>query len=165
MNPFIVTYSLSGNTAACAFALAKVLDTGVFLLEEAKPRRGKKRILVSGGFAASIGLCSRLKALPDLSEADTVLLGMPVWAGTTPPAINTLLRDCELSGKRVYAFATQAGDGSPKKLENALKQRVAKQGGQFVELFLLQAPYGKQLSVENAKQPAGEWVKRIMPEK
>lgn len=165
MNPMIVTYSLTGNTAACAFALAKALDTSVFLLEEAKPRRGKKRVLVTGGFAATVGVCSRLKALPDLSQADTLLIGMPVWGGTTPPAINTVLRDCNLSGKRVYAFATQAGDGTPKKLENALKQRVMKQGGEFVELFLLQAPYGKQLSVEKAMEPARKWANRITAEK
>ncbi len=164
MNPMIITYSLTGNTAACAFSLAKLLHTSVFLLEETKPRQGKKKVLVTGGFAATMGLCSRIKALPDLSQADTILIGLPVWGGTTPPAINTLLRDCSMRGKRVYAFATQAGDGVPKKLESSLKKRIVKQGGLFVNLFLLQLPFGSQLSVEKAMVPANDWVNRMMVE-
>ena len=161
MKTAIVAYSLSGNTAACAFALAKTMDTGVFLLEEVKPRYGKK-VYFSGGFQASFGLGSKVKSLPDLSDADVVLLGMPVWAGTIPPAMNTLLKNCSLRGKTVYAFVTQLSSGVPGKLEKRLKETVLRGGGNFKSLFVQQAPNVGKISVESMLPTAQEWAKRVL---
>lgn len=45
----------------------------------------------------------------NLDEYDKVILGTPVWwYGITPP-IRTFLTKYDLSGKKVYAFATNAG--------------------------------------------------------
>jgi flavodoxin len=159
----IVAYSLSGNTAACAFALAKTMDAGVFLLEEVKPRYGKK-VFFFGGFQASFGLGSKLKSLPNLTEADVVLLGMPVWAGTIPPAVNTLLKHCSLRGKTVYAFVTQLSSGVPSKLEKSLKETISRGGGNFKCLFVQQAPSVGKISVESILSTAQEWAKRILAE-
>lgn len=156
----IVVFSWTGNTAACAVALQQVLDTEAFLLVEEKERAGNKGFAL-GGFQASIGAGTKVKELPDISDVDVLLLGMPVWAGTTPPAINTFMKHCSCSGKSVYAFTTQQSDEVPKKLEKKLQKLIERQGGRFVHLFVLRVPHGKQLSVEEALPRVAKWTERI----
>lgn len=160
MKPSIVIYSWTGNTAACAVALQEILGCDASLLEEEKPREGNRGFAL-GGTQASLGLKTQLKALPDISDADPLLLGMPLWAATTPPAINTFFKNCDLSGKKVYCFATQQSEGVPQKLETKLRKKIAKAGGTFMHLFVLRVPHGKQLSVEEAKSRAEKWAERI----
>ena len=45
----------------------------------------------------------------NLDEYDRVILGTPVWWYTITPPIRTFLSKYDLSGKRVYPFATNAG--------------------------------------------------------
>lgn len=156
----IVVFSWTGNTAACAVSLGEAFNTEPFLLEEEVDRQGGKGFAL-GGLQASLGLKTKLKAAPDLSNADVLVLGMPVWASTTPPAINTFFNTCSLQGKRVYAFATQQSSTKPQKLEQRLKKLVDKQGGTFVHLFVLSVPRGVQLDVEEAAKRTDAWAKRI----
>ena len=48
---------------------------------------------------------------PDLSAYDTVFIGGPVWWGTYPQVMFTLLRDIDLGGKTVIPFTTHEGSG------------------------------------------------------
>ena len=45
----------------------------------------------------------------NLDDYDRVILGTPVWWYTITPPIRTFLTKYDLSGKRVYPFATNAG--------------------------------------------------------
>ena len=45
----------------------------------------------------------------NLDDYDRVILGTPVWWYTITPPIRTFLSKYDLSGKRVYPFATNAG--------------------------------------------------------
>lgn len=47
----------------------------------------------------------------DISQYDTVYIGYPVWATTTPRAIHTFLNQYDLSGKTVIPFCTHNGYG------------------------------------------------------
>lgn len=156
----IVVFSWTGNTAACAVALGQALEAETFLLEEEKDRQGGKGFAL-GGTQASFGMKTALKALPDITDAEVIVLGMPVWAGTTPPAINTFFQHCSVQGKHVYVFATQQSDSRPQKLENRLKKLINGQGGTFVHLFMLCVPRGKQLGVEDAAARTDKWAERI----
>lgn len=156
----IVVYSWTGNTAACAVALQKEMDIEASLLVEQKERAGS-RGFASGGAQASLGLKTKVKELPDITDADVLILGMPVWAGTTPPAINTFLGSCSLEGKTVYAFITQAGTDVPQKLEKKLRKKVEGQGGAFRHMFVVSVPRGRNLSVEEAEPRAAKWAERI----
>lgn len=160
MREKIVVYSWTGNTAAAAVALQEEMGVEAFLLVEEKDRQGSRGFAL-GGTQASFGMKTAVKELPELSEAEVLILGMPLWAGTTPPAINTFFAKCSCSGKQVYAFATQQSDGVPQKLETKLRKLVAKQGGTFKHLFVLQVPRGKQLSVDAARERAAKWAQRI----
>lgn len=160
MREKIVVYSWTGNTAAAAVALQEEMGIEAFLLVEEKERQGNKGFAL-GGTQASFGMKTAVKALPDIADTDVLILGMPVWAGTTPPAINTFFANCDCKGKTVYAFATQQSDGIPKKLESKLRKRVEKLGGGFKHLFVLQVPQGKQLGVDEARERAAKWAQRI----
>ena len=47
----------------------------------------------------------------DVSGYDTILLGYPIWWGTMPRIVNTLLDACDLSGKVILPFCTSGGSG------------------------------------------------------
>lgn len=47
----------------------------------------------------------------DISQYDTIYIGYPVWATTTPRAIYTFLEQYDLSGKTVIPFCTHNGYG------------------------------------------------------
>lgn len=50
----------------------------------------------------------------DISQYDTIYIGYPVWATTTPRAIYTFLNQYDLSGKTVITFCTHNGYGKGK---------------------------------------------------
>ncbi len=50
----------------------------------------------------------------DISQYDTIYIGYPVWATTTPRAIYTFLNQYDLSGKTVIPFCTHNGYGKGK---------------------------------------------------
>ena len=45
---------------------------------------------------------------------DRVILGFPVWAANVAPPIRTFVRDQDLRGKRIAAFACQTAAGADK---------------------------------------------------
>lgn len=47
----------------------------------------------------------------DLSGYDTVFIGYPIWWGTMPKIINTLLDTYDFAGKVVLPFCTSGGSG------------------------------------------------------
>ena len=50
----------------------------------------------------------------DISQYDTIYIGYPVWATTTPRAIYTFLNQYDLSGKTIILFCTHNGYGKGK---------------------------------------------------
>lgn len=162
MNGAIVVYSYTGNTAACATALQQQLEADAFLLVEEKEREGKKE-LFRGGMQAVFGMRAKIKKQPDVRETDVLILGMPLWAGTTPPAVNSFLHGAKVKrGVQVYAFVTQQSKERPAKLEKQLRKRIANLGGQFQQLFWLTVPAGKSLCVEEALTHTADWANQMM---
>lgn len=45
----------------------------------------------------------------DLKEYDKIIIGSPVWWYTICPVITSFLKKYDLSGKKIYPFATNAG--------------------------------------------------------
>ena len=104
-----LVYSWTGNTAACAVALGEQLKAEVELILEQKEREGSSGF-ATGGFSASIGLSSKLKEKPQTEGVDVLLIGMPVWAGTTPPAINAFFLSTDSADCRRF-FVRVGGVG------------------------------------------------------
>ena len=59
----------------------------------------------------------------DADSYDRIVFGFPVWAGNVTPPIRTFVKDNDLKGKRIAAFACQSGAGAEKafaKLKEAI---------------------------------------------
>ena len=59
----------------------------------------------------------------DPAAWERIIIGFPVWAGNVTPPIRTFIKENDLRGKRIAAFACQSGAGAEKafaKLKAAL---------------------------------------------
>ena len=118
MNTIIVYYSLEGNTDYAARQIAGALGADVLRLnpKKAYPSSGFRKFFW-GGKSAVMAETPELEPYAfDGAAYERVILGFPVWAGNVTPPIRTFLRENDLRGKRVAAFACQSGAGAPKAL-------------------------------------------------
>ena len=125
MKTLIVYYSLEGNTDWAARRIADILgaDTLRVYPVKAYPDKGFAKFFW-GGKSAVMAETPALEAYAAPLEAyGRVIFGFPVWAGNVAPPIRTFVRENDLSGKRIAAFACQSGAGAEKafsKLKAAL---------------------------------------------
>ncbi|MCR4963202.1 MAG: flavodoxin [Firmicutes bacterium] len=118
MKTILVYYSLDGNTdfAAKKIAAATGGDTLRLFPKKAYPTSGFGKFF-RGGMHAVLGKKPPLETYAfDAAAYDRVILGFPVWAGHVAPPLLSFLRDNDLSGKQIAAFACQSGSGGEKAL-------------------------------------------------
>ena len=117
MKTTVVYYSLEGNTAYAAEKIAAAIGAPLLRLEPVKayPDAGFKKFFWGGKSAV---FAEKPALLPYTFDGDCerVVLGFPVWAGNMAPPIRTFIRDNDLRGKRIAAFACQGGAGAEKAL-------------------------------------------------
>ena len=116
MSTLIVYYSLSGNVAQTADLLAERLGAETLRLVPVKayPDKGFKKFLWGGKSAVMAETPELTPYEFDAEKYDRVIIGFPVWAANVAPPIRTFVRDNDLKGKRVAAFACQSGNGAEK---------------------------------------------------
>lgn len=126
MNTAIVYYSMGGNTAYIAARIAKKLAANVDVIElipvRAYPDKGFRKFLWGGKSAV---MSEKPPLMPYSFNSDNyehIILGFPVWASRTAPPLCTFAEDNKdlLKGKKISAYACQAGSGAKKAL-NGLK--------------------------------------------
>ena len=125
MKTLIVYYSLEGNTAFAAEKLAAALGADTLRLEPVKdyPTGGFRKFFWGGKSAVMAETPKLLPYVFDPAAYDRIVFGFPVWAGNVTPPIRTFIRDNDLKGKRIAAFACESGSGAEKafaKLKAAL---------------------------------------------
>lgn len=118
----VVYYSLDGNTELAANQIQDITGADLEqLIPEREPTRKGLGKYAEGGFTALIHYKPRIKKLKhNLSEYDTIVLACPVWAGTTPPAMETFLHKESFSGKQVVICAC-SGSGKADKMIDRIK--------------------------------------------
>lgn len=111
MKSIVIYYSYGGNTRRIAEKIQKELGADVAEIETIKPYTGSYNDVVDQGQQeVNSGFMPEIKPLEiDLEQYDTVILGTPVWWYTFAPAMKTFLNSGDLSGKKVYPFATNGG--------------------------------------------------------
>jgi len=125
MKTIIIYYSLEGNTKYIAEKIAAETDADILRIELVKsyPKSGFRKFLW-GGKSAVMAETPELLPYdfkPEMYER--VVFGFPVWAGNVAPPIRTFVKENNLKGKRIAAFACQSGAGAEKafgKLKTAL---------------------------------------------
>ena len=118
MKTLIVYYSLEGNTEYVAKKIADVCGFDSLRLVPVKkyPDSGFKKFLW-GGKSAVMAETPVLEPYTfDTDNYERIVFGFPVWAGNVTPPIRTFVKDNDLKGKRIAAFACQSGSGAEKAL-------------------------------------------------
>ena len=126
MKSLIVYYSLEGNTEYAAGKIASELGADILKIEPVKtyPDKGFRKFFW-GGKSAVMAETPELKPYDfEADKYDRIIFGFPVWAGNVTPPIRTFVKDNNLKGKHISAFACQSGSGAEKafeKLKGALE--------------------------------------------
>jgi flavodoxin len=170
MKTAVVYYSYDGSTRVAAEVMAERMNADIFELEEMKARSHKASGFMSAGFAALMGMRSRLKTTfaNKMAEYTRIYIGTPIWASQCAPAVNAFVRAADLSGKDVAVFTLQA-DRSPDKANGAqrLIKHLEKKGAIVADFIrLVGAPPGQTAAREDvmaqldAHAPKGSDEKR-----
>ncbi len=125
MKTIIIYYSLEGNTDHAAKRIAELLGADLLRLEPEKayPSSGFKKFLWGGKSAVMAETPKLCPYTFNASEYDRIVFGFPVWASNITPPIRSFVKENELDGKRIAAFACESGSGAEKafgKLKAAL---------------------------------------------
>ena len=114
MKTLIVYYSLEGNTKYAVNKIAEKcgFDTLPLVPVKQYPSSGFKKFFW-GGKSAVMAETPELEPYTfDTDSYDRIVFGFPVWAGNVAPPIRTFIKDNDLKGKKIAAFACQSGSGA-----------------------------------------------------
>lgn len=117
MNALVAYFSVSGNTAKAAKALAKAAGADLYEIKPAVPYTGADLNWMDKRSRSSVEMNDKNSrpALADtdapVAEHDVIFLGFPIWWYTAPTIINTFLERYDFSGKTIVLFATSGGSG------------------------------------------------------
>ena len=116
MKTLIVYYSLNGNTDYAAGLLGEKLGADTLRLEPVKafPDKGFKKFIYGGKSALMAETPELVPYEFDAEKYDRIVIGFPVWAANVAPPIRTFVKENDLRGKKVAAFACQSGNGAEK---------------------------------------------------
>lgn len=152
MKTAVVFYTYDGSTGVAAQALAVKLGADIFELKEKRQRSKSPMTFVSGGFAAGLGLKSRLQDsfASRMGEYERILIGTPIWASHPVPAVNAFVKQFDPTGKQVMVFLVQADPNPAEKGLEKLNAVIRKKGGTLLPPMRLHgdAP-GKTASKEH----------------
>lgn len=142
MKALTVYFSASGTTAEIAHAVAEAAGADIFEIRPAQPYSSADL-----NWMNPLARCNREKlgkkdvpvvgSVENMAEYDTLYIGFPVWYGCAPNVVNTFLKAYDLSGKKIYVFATSGGSGIGKS-EEKLVPYVP--GAEIVDARLLHSP-------------------------
>ena len=143
MKKLFIYYSLTGNGDIVA---EKMSELGYEIRKVISKRRMPKVFffrIMTGGFLAAINAKDKLMDYDaDAADYDEIVIGSPIWNGKFPPAINSVLKETNLSDKKL-TFVLYSGSGSGPKA----KERIQKEFSQ-AQIIELQEPKSKENEFE-----------------
>lgn len=102
-----------GNTQIAAQFIADQVGADLFRVDTVTPYPESYKECCGQAVAEWKGNARpAVQAIPEnIARYDAIVVGYPIWCGTMPMCLYTVLEQLELSGKRVYALATHEGSG------------------------------------------------------
>ncbi len=102
-----------GNTHLAAQWIAEAAGGSLFQVETVEPYAESYRECCAQAVAEwKDNARPAVAAMPENVEAyDTLVVGYPLWCGTMPMCLYTVLEQLDLTGKRVFALCTHEGSG------------------------------------------------------
>ena len=142
MKKLFIYYSLTGNGDFVAeYLKGQDFDFRKVTEKKKMPKKFFFMIMV-GGFRAGVGAKAKLVDYDnDVSKYNDIFIGSPIWNGRFPPAINSVLKQTDLKGKKL-SFIFYSGSGEGKKAEARVKKEFPE-----ANIVFLQEPkkYPEQL--------------------
>jgi len=108
----IAYFSQTGNTDGLAQIIHDMSGADIVRIERATPYSSSSNGPVLYGEALDelrTEAAPDIKAYPDLSQYDTILLGYCNWWSSIPASVRTLLTENDLSGKTIVPFCSMGG--------------------------------------------------------
>lgn len=124
MKILVAYYSRTGNTKKMGDLIAKKLHADVDEIIDHTDRSGIKGWIMAGHDAVK-QLLTKVTYTKDPSKYDLVIVGTPVWAWNSTPAVRTYLTENKKNIKKVAYFVTSGGD-SPDKTVAYLEELLDK---------------------------------------
>ncbi len=158
MKTLIVYYSYTGNTKKIANAIKNHLNCDILEVTPKIPFSNDYDEVVAEYQNNSIEDKSiEINDIGiDLKEYDKIIIGSPVWWYTICPVITSFLKKYDLSGKKIYPFATNAGwlGKTFKDIETLCPNSEVKRG-----MNIVFESYTDNLVT--SKQEIDKWIKEI----
>lgn len=137
MKTLVVFYSRSGHSRQMAQLIASGLNADIDEIIDQRDRSGIKGWIIAGRDAMKEYL-TEVKTTKNPSDYDLVIVGTPVWAGNSTPAVRTYVNQFKNQIKKVALFTTSGG-ATPEKtvafLEKGLGQKsIASTGWTDLEI-------------------------------
>lgn len=117
----VLYFSVTGNTEKLASKISKITQSNIMKIVPQEKYTEEDINYNDSTSRASIEKNNEY-ARPiiashfDLKDYDTIFIGYPIWFGTNPKIILTLLDTYDLHGKKIVLFCTSGGSG----IENSL---------------------------------------------
>ena len=113
MSKVLVSYfSASGITKEYAIKLSNKLNCDLFEIEPAIRYTSEDLDWENAESRSSVEMKNKSyrpkikNKVDNIDKYDTVFIGYPIWWYTAPTIINTFIEENDLTGKKVYLFAT-----------------------------------------------------------
>lgn len=123
MSILVMYFSQTGTTKAVAEKIAEIKKADLI---EIRPERlyqmsYLKTVMTSLKEKFTKARPELAMEVPDMQKYDRVLIGFPIWCGTAPNVVLTLLDSLNFQGKHAAVFTT-SGATKPEKLAVSLKK-------------------------------------------
>lgn len=109
MKTLVTFYSRTGNTKRMAELIANKLHADIDEIIDQKNRQGILGFIFGGRDAVKQSL-TEITISKNPAEYDLVIIGTPVWAGSSTPAFRTYLTENKNKIKKAAVFITSSGD-------------------------------------------------------
>ncbi|MBN2558594.1 MAG: hypothetical protein JXB33_07580 [Clostridia bacterium] len=157
----IVYYSWVGNTEAVAKEIQRITEFDIQKIEEKKNRKFGN--IAGGAMSAFLGLKSKIKPMDfTLQSYKNIFLGVQIWAGKTPPAVNRYLSSVSFKDKEVWLFITKSGENVPQGFIDSITRRIEKKGGKVINNISITTKWDPAtnipISPEEVKERISAWL-------
>lgn len=107
----VVYYTYTGHTKFIVDKINEKIDCDILEIKPVKPYSEDYDVVVDEyqNNESKKETPEIVKASVDLSKYNEIIIGTPVWWYTITPPIRTFLKENDLTGKKIYPFATNAG--------------------------------------------------------
>lgn len=120
----VLYYSQNGGTKAVAEAIQSQLGADIEAIVPTIPYDGDFQATIERSRKELDGESPEIEPIvADIKSYDVIFLGYPIWFGTYATPIETVLKEVDLSGKKVVPFCTFGSGGLDSSVQN-LKEKL-----------------------------------------